>query len=166
MLLQADLTSTEMWSTSRAVVLGGYPTPPTPFAGTVLVGTARQTLAVVGLSGASILAESASLGTIEQPVTIDGVGGTAYVPTDSGTVFFLDPGTATPVKGASPITLGGRISAPLVLADGLLYAGCADRNLYCFELGDLGGSGTTFEADSGIAYVAGVSSGTAYFGTA
>jgi outer membrane protein assembly factor BamB len=162
-LLQAELTSTEMWSTSRAVALGGYPTAPTPFAGTVLAGTARQTLAIVGLSGASILAESASLGTIEQPVTIDGVGGTAYVPTDSGTVFLLDPRTANRVEDT--ITVGGRVSAPLVLADGLLYAGCADRNLYCFELADLGGSGTTFEADSEIAYVAGVSSGTAYFGT-
>jgi outer membrane protein assembly factor BamB len=161
--LSADIASESAWEQAWQIDLGGYVTPATLAMGTAFVGTPAQTLALVDVASGGSTASQALASNIEQPIAVDVAGNVAYVPTDSGTIYQLD---ATSTSLISTFQPGEQVTTPITFSDGLGYFGSADHNLYGFDLADAPSSIISLEAEDPIAYLAGVSSGTAYFGTA
>lgn len=160
--LDVDTASPEEWPMAWHVDLGGYVTPATLAMGKVFVGTQAQTMALVDVSSGEWFA-SAPLGAqIEQPVLVDPPNNSAYVPTETGTIVALD---ATSAKRTTSLTPGKQPTTPLTLSDGIVYYGSADNHMYAFELASPNGPVTGLDASEPITFLAGVSSGSAYFGT-
>ena len=160
--LDVDTASPEEWPMAWHVDLGGYVTPATLAMGKVFVGTQAQTMALVDVSSGEWFA-SAPLGAqIEQPILVDPPNNSAYVPTETGTIVALD---ATSAKRTTSLTPGKQPTTPLTLSDGIVYYGSADNHMYAFELARPNGPVTGLDASEPITFLAGVSSGSAYFGT-
>jgi outer membrane protein assembly factor BamB len=160
--LAADIASDAPWTVAWEADLGGFATPATLAMGKAFAGTPAQTLALVDIASGESIASQALGSNVEQPVAVDVAGNIAYVPTDSGTIFQLD---ATSTKQLGNFRPGAQVTTPVTLSDGVAYFGSADSSVYAFDLADAPDTVVGLEVEAPIAYLAGVSSGTTYFGT-
>lgn len=160
--LNADLASDAPWTSAWDAALGGYVTPVVTAMGKAYVGTPGQTLALVGIASGEVFHSASLSANIEQPVLVYPNSNTVFVPMDSGMIALMDATSAAKVNQIQP---GQQITTPLMLSDNLVYFGSADQNVYSFDVTAPTGNVISYQADSAIAYLAGVSSGSAYFGT-
>lgn len=159
--LAAKLASSETWDLVWERDLGDPVTPITLGMGKSFVGTPAQTMAIVDNTTGNSLESALLRSGIEQPVLVDAPHNVAFVPTDNGTIFQLD---ATSAKHVADFQPGGPVTTPLVQEDGLAYYGSGDRSVYAFDLSHPG-QVVSAPAAEPVTYLAGISSGTAYFGT-
>jgi outer membrane protein assembly factor BamB len=159
--LQANLASSASWTQAWTAQFGGYVTPATSAMGKLFVGTPAQTMAIVDISSGQNIASASLNANIEQPILVYPTTNSAYVPTDSGMIAILD---ATSAARTTQIQPGGQVTTPLTLGDNLVYFGSADKNVYAFDI-TAPETVVSYAADDAIAYFAGISAASAYFGT-
>jgi outer membrane protein assembly factor BamB len=160
--LSANIASADPWTLAWQAALGGFVTPASSAMGKIFVGTPSQTMAIVDIATGESIASQSLNSNIEQPILVYPNTNSAFVPTASGVISILD---ATSARKTTEFQPGGQVTTPLTLNENLVYYGSADSNVYAFDITDATSQAVSYLADGAIAYLAGVTAASAYFGT-